>query len=67
MYNERDLAMEKISMEMGIPEKPSPSYPSQKKMECIPHQSEPKIYPRIIRTDQGLAVDKPPRSCNRSE
>ena len=67
MYNERDLAMEKDIYEMGIPEKALPSLLSPNEWKCIQHLAKPKIYPIIIRTDQGLALAKAPRSCNRSE
>ena len=62
MYNERDLAMEKISMEMGIPKEALPFPSLSSKMGCIQHRSEirTKIYPIIIRTDQGLGVAKSP-------
>lgn len=52
---------------MGIPEKSSSPYPSQKKWSVFNTISEEKICPIVIRTDQGLAVAKPPQSCNRSE
>lgn len=66
MYNERDLAMEKYLWN-GYTQETLPSPSLSNKMECIQHQSEQKIYPRITRTDQGFAGAKPPWSCNRSE